>query len=240
MVVQHDANNDSPPDHSTLDSGLLASMLRLATLPAAWDAGLTEHILRRRLSKSQSIRLSNWEQVPLTSRQRDYAAADALASLLLYETLHKMPVTRQPQQQLGVPLRTEAGSKGGVGGGAADAGPLISACPVPRRLQPAKLEACAAHFLRSATAGEVAGERGIKEGTVQVRGGEAPLWQQLKMPVPAVHTHAQRLCLQMCMCQCRGGCQHQGMQQARLITVAHATSSPHHSRPCCSATWPRG
>ena len=41
--------------------------------------------MRRRLAKSPALRLSNWEARPLCAEQQQYAALDALASLLLHE-----------------------------------------------------------------------------------------------------------------------------------------------------------
>lgn len=48
-------------------------------------AGLTERVLRRRLEKQQQLRLSNWQQRPLSAAQLSYAGDDAYASLRIYE-----------------------------------------------------------------------------------------------------------------------------------------------------------
>ena len=47
--------------------------------------GLLERLMERRLMKVPSLRLSNWEALPLCAEQQEYAALDALASLQLYE-----------------------------------------------------------------------------------------------------------------------------------------------------------
>ena len=76
--------------HGVLDLGGAFAHARLAgageAAPAKWSlAGLTARLLRRALPKAQGLRCSDWERVPLTPEQRAYAAADAYASLAVYE-----------------------------------------------------------------------------------------------------------------------------------------------------------
>ncbi len=47
--------------------------------------GLCAELLHATLGKDARVRCSNWEQVPLDTHQRRYAAADACASLRCYE-----------------------------------------------------------------------------------------------------------------------------------------------------------
>lgn len=54
--------------------------------PKKWSlTALTQQVLGKRLPKTQSLRCSNWEAMPLTGEQREYATVDAWASFLLYE-----------------------------------------------------------------------------------------------------------------------------------------------------------
>ncbi len=52
---------------------------------------LCELVLRARLNKEPSIRLSNWDQRQLTEEQVQYAALDAIASLNIFLKLDRMP-----------------------------------------------------------------------------------------------------------------------------------------------------
>ncbi|CAL1532666.1 unnamed protein product [Lymnaea stagnalis] len=54
-----------------------------------WDLdGLCRNVLRHRLDKDRNLRCGNWADVPLNDMQKNYAASDALASLLLYKHLN--------------------------------------------------------------------------------------------------------------------------------------------------------
>lgn len=48
-------------------------------------------LLGKWLKKDQYLRTGNWEKVPLTLQQVEYAAIDAYASLLVYQSLQKLP-----------------------------------------------------------------------------------------------------------------------------------------------------
>lgn len=51
--------------------------------------GLTKNVLRMRLSKDPSVRTCDWSQYPLPEIQKQYAAGDAVVSLILYKELMK-------------------------------------------------------------------------------------------------------------------------------------------------------
>ncbi|XP_074084393.1 bifunctional 3'-5' exonuclease/ATP-dependent helicase WRN isoform X2 [Macrotis lagotis] len=57
--------------------------------------GLVKHLFSRRLLKEQSIRCSRWEDFPLTEDQKQYAAIDAYASLIVYQKLKTLSTTGQ-------------------------------------------------------------------------------------------------------------------------------------------------
>ncbi|XP_043826634.1 Werner syndrome ATP-dependent helicase isoform X2 [Dromiciops gliroides] len=57
--------------------------------------GLVKHLFRKRLLKEQSVRCSRWEDFPLTEDQRQYAAIDAFASLIVYQKLETLSGTEQ-------------------------------------------------------------------------------------------------------------------------------------------------
>jgi len=72
-------------------------------------AGLCERLIKRSMTKSQSVRCGNWEAFPLRPVQLRYAATDAYASLLCYESLMQLPdahgldTKQQTQQPSGLP-----------------------------------------------------------------------------------------------------------------------------------------
>ncbi len=51
--------------------------------------GLVRNLLKKRLDKADSPRLSDWTRVPLSAEQLRYAALDAYAGLLVYEELNR-------------------------------------------------------------------------------------------------------------------------------------------------------
>ncbi|PAA49680.1 hypothetical protein BOX15_Mlig011082g1, partial [Macrostomum lignano] len=68
-------------------NSLAKQRLKLST---QWSLnGLVQHLLDSRLDKDRSIRCCDWAAVPLTAERRRYAALDAIASLLIYESLAK-------------------------------------------------------------------------------------------------------------------------------------------------------
>ncbi|KAM8970347.1 Werner syndrome ATP-dependent helicase isoform X2 [Sarcophilus harrisii] len=56
---------------------------------------LVKHLFSKRLLKEQSLRCSRWEDFPLTEDQKQYAAIDAYASLIVYQKLETMSGTEQ-------------------------------------------------------------------------------------------------------------------------------------------------
>lgn len=60
------------------------------------------------LPKPNNIRLGNWEQRPLSDEQKQYAALDAFASLLLYWELQALPERLTLSQQLRSAMRERA------------------------------------------------------------------------------------------------------------------------------------
>lgn len=52
-------------------------------------AGLAERVLRVRMAKQQALRLSGWEDQPLSRAQAEYAALDAFACLRIHEVRRK-------------------------------------------------------------------------------------------------------------------------------------------------------
>ncbi|KAK7476369.1 hypothetical protein BaRGS_00032369 [Batillaria attramentaria] len=52
--------------------------------------GLCRNVLRKRLDKNSSVRCGQWDEYPLSEEQKQYAAADAYASLLLAKRLLKL------------------------------------------------------------------------------------------------------------------------------------------------------
>ncbi len=56
-------------------------------IPTLRAAELCRVVLHRTLPKPQGVRTGNWEAVPLSAQQEEYAARDAYAGLLVYQCL---------------------------------------------------------------------------------------------------------------------------------------------------------
>ncbi|XP_054805681.1 3'-5' exonuclease-like [Prosopis cineraria] len=54
-------------------------------------SSLTEKLLSKQLKKPSKIRLGNWEALPLSVQQLEYAATDAYASWYLYQVISELP-----------------------------------------------------------------------------------------------------------------------------------------------------
>lgn len=61
--------------------------------------GLTEKLVGAQLNKSKSITCSDWEKPELTEKQVQYAAADAIAGLLIFEKLVERKLPKQENNQ---------------------------------------------------------------------------------------------------------------------------------------------
>ena len=64
------------------------------------------------LPKPKGLRLSNWEQKPLTPDQQGYAAADAFASLAVGWALRELPLKITLSQELMQGMRDRAKDEG--------------------------------------------------------------------------------------------------------------------------------
>ena len=62
-------------------------------------ATLVDLVLRRSLPKPSSLRISDWERVPLSKDQRHYAALDAFAGLRLAEALEQRMIRGAVRKQ---------------------------------------------------------------------------------------------------------------------------------------------
>lgn len=72
---------------SICELGIIANKILKSS--ERWDLdGLCKNVLRHRLDKDRNLRCGNWADVPLNDVQKNYAATDALASLLLYRNLN--------------------------------------------------------------------------------------------------------------------------------------------------------
>uniref|UniRef100_A0A0B7AL76 3'-5' exonuclease n=1 Tax=Arion vulgaris TaxID=1028688 RepID=A0A0B7AL76_9EUPU len=71
---------------SVIDIGKLANEKMKSSEHWSLD-GLCRNVLRHRLNKDVELRCGDWNEVPLSNEQRLYAASDALAGYLLYESL---------------------------------------------------------------------------------------------------------------------------------------------------------
>ena len=54
---------------------------------------------RPRLLKPQALRTGRWDGAPLSAAQRQYAAADAFASLACWRALERVPPPPSPSQE---------------------------------------------------------------------------------------------------------------------------------------------
>ncbi|CAG9464034.1 unnamed protein product [Pedinophyceae sp. YPF-701] len=55
---------------------------------------LCQRLLQRRLAKDPQVRVSDWEQLPLSAVQKQYAAVDAYASLVVFRAVMASPAAR--------------------------------------------------------------------------------------------------------------------------------------------------
>ncbi|KAL1513887.1 hypothetical protein ABEB36_003227 [Hypothenemus hampei] len=75
--------------NSCLDTGDLAN--RVLPCTQRWSMEkLIDYVLKMKINKSNKVRMSKWNVVPLSQNQIIYAAIDAYASLLLYKELKKL------------------------------------------------------------------------------------------------------------------------------------------------------
>lgn len=59
---------------------------------------LVKTLLKKEMEKPKSLRLGNWERVPLNENQQHYAALDAYISLLLHEKLRSIPLSKNNEE----------------------------------------------------------------------------------------------------------------------------------------------
>ncbi|CAK8696089.1 unnamed protein product [Clavelina lepadiformis] len=87
IKLQHDFNVQfEKTHHSYLELAFLAKILAVNPEKRG-DFGLNslfQHLFQKRLQKPRSVKLSNWESVPLSTSQINYAAGDAFVSFLMY------------------------------------------------------------------------------------------------------------------------------------------------------------
>lgn len=139
-------------------------------LPQKWSmVTLAEKLLRGRVKKSQDLRCSDWEQIPLTAEQQQYAATDAWLSLKLYEVLENMPITWQAVIPQVLPVTCNGTT--GLGTGTTEeesctANNIVPACTDPAPLQPAKRAVLQQHAQGWSVA-KIASQRAIQFSTVQ-------------------------------------------------------------------------
>lgn len=55
--------------------------------PDSANAGLCQELLHLTLDKTNDVRCSNWETLPLSVVQKAYAATDAYAALAVYQVI---------------------------------------------------------------------------------------------------------------------------------------------------------
>lgn len=71
-----------------IDCGVLAN--QILSFKQTWSMkNLVKFLLKMDINKDVKLRLSKWDQHPLSKEQLDYAATDAYASLVLYNALKK-------------------------------------------------------------------------------------------------------------------------------------------------------
>eukprot|EP00964_Phaeocystis_antarctica_P154765 scaffold123625_cov66-Phaeocystis_antarctica.AAC.2 len=75
----------------TLDLGLFARQRDVVKNGTAGLEKLVELTLGLRMSKEPAVRLSWWSRMPLSPAQQEYAALDAILSLMVHEALAKLP-----------------------------------------------------------------------------------------------------------------------------------------------------
>lgn len=166
-------------------------------------ASLTERLLRRRLRKTQSLRCGDWEQVPLTAEQLEYAATDAWASLAVYEELSKMAVIQQPNPIQPAPMATvlqptemEMEAVRGEGAQPAWVDGIVPPCEKLAPLQPAKKAVHDMH-LAGVSVQDIAALRQVQYTTVQsyiaeaIAGGYGYRWRDVGVTYTTLRTAAE-------------------------------------------------
>mmetsp|Transcript_31174 Transcript_31174/g.52645 ORF Transcript_31174/g.52645 Transcript_31174/m.52645 type:complete len:674 (-) Transcript_31174:251-2272(-) len=170
-------------------------------------ASLCASLLGRQLAKPPHLRLSNWETVPLTWAQLDYAALDAYAGLRCHQALQRVPNKPRPDPRPQTPAQNTLQSEPGSEACPHDpllknqGGSLLPSCGeddddevlVPRReplgrLAPSKLACWDMWALQGWSVAQVAEARSIKPGTAvgyvcdAVEAGYEYPWGRLGVP----------------------------------------------------------
>ncbi|XP_028759733.1 Werner Syndrome-like exonuclease [Neltuma alba] len=73
------------------DLSFLAKQKLVGDIQSFGLTSLTEKLLSKQLKKPSKIRLGNWEALPLSEQQLDYAAIDAYVSWYLYQVIKELP-----------------------------------------------------------------------------------------------------------------------------------------------------
>jgi len=134
---------------------------RLPHPPSRWSLdGLVSAVFKRSISKSESVRRSNWEKVPLSQEQLSYASTDAFVGLKLYLALSTMkPLQVVQKRQDLVPL-----SSGSLPAGTTT--PCSFESWPSSQLTPAKMEVYQFFHDCHMSIEAIATQRGIRETTV--------------------------------------------------------------------------
>ena len=164
--------------------------------PRASLSGICENLLGFTVRKIQSIRCSNWEAPLLSPAQIQYAATDAMASLMVYWAVSSKPVAAAaPSAASETPPRLPPLPAAGVPVPELEVledRELLAASCRQQPLAPAKREVYHMFVSLGRSVEEIAADRRVQEATVQgyladaLLQGHAYPWHRLSVPEEAL------------------------------------------------------
>ncbi|GAQ88863.1 Werner syndrome-like exonuclease [Klebsormidium nitens] len=163
--------------------------------PRKWSlTALAQEAMLQQVEKPPKQRISDWERLPLSPDQRQYAATDAYASLRLYQVLMSLPAPPPrpilrplPQSELNSLVNPgfNPGPNSELNPGAEPTSEAwIPAVPEPSYLAPSKMDVHRLH-LDGLTIEEIAVKKGVRVTTVEsylveaTQAGLAYAWHRL-------------------------------------------------------------
>ncbi|KAL3131058.1 hypothetical protein ABBQ38_000374 [Trebouxia sp. C0009 RCD-2024] len=145
-------------------------------------AGLCQELLHLTLDKTNDVRCSNWETLPLSVVQKAYAATDAYAALAVYQVLQSMPVIAAPPRAAETALAPWPASP------EEEAVLIVPAQQELLPLQPSKLAVYKLFIEQGLSMEAIASQRAVQLSTVQSYIAEAMAagytypWHRMKVP----------------------------------------------------------
>ena len=172
---------------------------RVPAPPRASLSGICDNLLGFTVRKIQSIRCSNWEAPLLSLAQIQYAATDAMASLMVYWAVTSKPVAAAVPSEASEPPPTLPPLPAAAAAGAPvpelevlEDQELLAASCRQQPLAPAKREVYHMFVSLGRSVEEIAVERRVQEATVQgyladaLLQGHAYPWHRLSVPEEAL------------------------------------------------------